>query len=292
MIARQERLLDDLRWCLQSPPLVQCDGDNSPWPATRWFQQLEPGLPAGLTLPDDPHHFRLGQHFEKLLAAWIDSREDMHISQANLQIHQGKRTVGEFDLLVDTGQATEHWEAAVKFYLGVGDTRRMDAWYGPNTADRFDLKFKRLVEHQFNLLRNEAARETLTQLDIHIDRVLGFMKGRLFYPWEIFESGNFEFPRPVNPDHEKGWWIPHSEFESNAPSGRRYVPLQKIDWLSPIRSDHEFKSLSLDEMLSILTRPNIQQATHVAIVDNKGNEVSRGFIVTDEWLARIAADSR
>lgn len=292
MKTRQNRLLDDLHWCLHSAPLIRPDEKPHIWPDTLWCKQLEPGRPSPLPLPDDLHHFRLGQHFERLLKTWIDNREDMHIIQANLQVQDGKRTVGEFDFLIDRGHVTEHWEAAVKFYLGAGNTREMSAWYGPNTADRLDLKFDRLVKLQLNLSTHPAARRCLADLNINVEQVRCFMKGRLFYPWVQYHEQAFEFPDLVNPDHEKGWWIPLDQFKVKASANDRYVPLNKIDWLSPIKTSHGPEPLSLQAFLSRLNHPDTQQATHVAIVNQRDEEQSRGFIVTDQWLARIDADSR
>jgi len=289
---RQNRLNDDLRWCVRSAPLIRGDDGGHIWPGTKWCGQLEVGCVSPLPMPRDLHQFRLGQHFEALLKAWVDNREDMHINQMNLQVREGRRTVGEFDFLIDKGPITEHWEAAIKFYLGTGDTRNMGGWYGPNTADRFDLKFERLVKLQLNLADHPAARKTLARLDIKVDRALCFMKGRLFYPWEQFHTQTFEFPANVNPDHEKGWWITLDRFESAAPRDYRYVPLRKIDWLSPMKAGHEPDSLSLQELLARLKQRETQQATHVAIVNHQGDEQSRGFVVSARWLARIHSDSR
>lgn len=280
---RQRR---DLAWCLHSPPLVAGDGDL--WPGADWFAALDVG-PAGDTLPEPKHahHFRLGQHFEATLASWLDAAPDYTLVAANLQVQDGKRTVGEFDLLVGHGGRVEHWEAAVKFYLGTGDGGALADWYGPNTSDRFDVKLQRLVDHQLCLADDPHGKRTLAARHIAVDRSRCFMKGRLFHPWPRFAAGDFRVPVPVSPAHQKGWWLPHSELAPVfADSGARFVYLPKILWLSPLTAADLVAPLSFWELTEFIESPAAEQATHVALVTDEG-EISRGFIVKDQWLERI-----
>lgn len=285
----QDRLVRDLVWSLTSPPLVTRGADVVVWPADDWFRHLDTSPRDSLTLPapPHPHHFRLGQHFEKTLVAWLKQSEQFELLAANLQVHAGKRTVGEFDLIVDNDGVVEHWEAAVKFYLGTQDGTELANWYGPNTSDRFDIKYERLVDHQLCLAWQDAGRETLARLGLSVARSRCFMKGRLFHPWTRFRAGDVRHPGAVNPHHERGWWLSYKDFlEQFDDKGWRYVYLPKRLWLAPLSGAETDDALSFWELAELLASPHVEQATHVAIVDDD-HEVSRGFVVNDEYLTRV-----
>lgn len=281
-----DRARRDLAWCLNSPPLARAGG-NAVWPDDDWFAALRPGTPADLPAPKHPHHFRLGQHFESLLVGWLASAPEFDLVAANLQVQDGKRTVGEFDLLVSHAGEVEHWEAAVKFYLGTGDTHRLENWYGPNTSDRFDIKFDRLVTKQLRLADDPPARALLDARGIRVVRSRCFMKGRLFYPWPTFMAGSLQPPDVVNPTHPRGWWMAAADvlptFEA---TGARFVYLPKSLWLSPLWPGDFGASLSCWELQELLESPHAEQAIHVACVTGAGEE-SRGFIVKNQWFERL-----
>ena len=283
--ARRHR---DLDWCVHSPPLVTGGSQESLWPSSEWFARLGCEVPANrLPEPRHPHHFRLGQHFEATLAAWLNAQPMFSLLAANLQVQDGKRTVGEFDFLVDHDGRVEHWEVAVKFYLGTGDGRALSQWYGPNTSDRFDIKYQRLVDHQLTLAGNPHAQKLLQDLGLRVESSRCFMKGRLFHPWARFVRGDFAAPDLVNPDHERGWWITAAEFLSAfGDLGYGFVYLPKMLWLSPLASEDVDAPLSCWEVAEMIEAQGTEQAVHLAIVDENG-EINRGFIVKKQWVERI-----
>lgn len=243
-----------------------------------------------LPSPRHIHHFRLGQHFERTLQTWLSAVPGSELVEANLQVQAGKRTVGEFDLLVRSSEGIEHWEAAIKFYLAAHDGNTLDCFYGPNTTDRFDIKYQRLIDHQLALSDNEHAAKLLDELGIRILRRRCFMKGRLFHPWNAFQSDTVTMPASINPTHERGWWISYPDFlHEFEPRAFRYVYLPKQLWLSRLVPEDVVNPLSFFELTEFLESPGIEQATHIAVVDASG-EVSRGFVVNEHWLTRINAD--
>jgi uncharacterized protein len=281
-----ERQQRDLAWCIHSPALARQHGTDCIWPDDTWFSTLPVHEVGSLPLPKHLHHFRLGQHFEKLLQCWFDTVPTYDLRYANLQVNANKRTVGEFDfLLADRARSTtQHWEAAVKFYLGYGDTSQETNWFGPNTADRFDLKFGHLVEHQLLLSKHPAADALLSDLGLFVDETLCFMKGRLFYPFEQFAARQFSFPDLINPTHCKGWWLPIDRFDELDNPGCHFVYLQKLYWLSTLQND--LPGMSHEEMKIFLAQDR-QPTTMIAVVDEYGAEISRGFLVDERWLARV-----
>ncbi|HKI74321.1 MAG TPA: DUF1853 family protein, partial [Pseudomonadales bacterium] len=240
-----------------------------------------------LPSPKHPHHFRLGQHFEALLNTWLADSAAFQLRAANLQVQDGKRTVGEFDFLVDHDGETEHWEAAVKFYLGTGDTRELANWYGPNTEDRFDIKYNRLISRQLQLASDPHAEALLNVRNIHVHRSRCFMKGRLFYPRAQWMGHAVQPPMVANPTHERGWWLAEGDFlPAFEDTGHRFVYLPKQLWLSPLLADDIAAPLSAWEIQELIESPQAEQAIHVAEVTDAG-EISRGFIVKNQWIETV-----
>ena len=110
------------------------------------------------------------------------------------------------------------------------------------------------------------------------------LKGRLFYPWHMFTRRDFQTPDLVNIKHEKGWWIEESEIPDALFGRVTYLPKQ--NWLSPILSSDGAASMNRKELDKFMRRPETEQATHVALLDENGAEKSRGLIVQPVWIER------
>jgi hypothetical protein len=283
------RLRADLDWCVQSPALIASHPGNVTWPTDQWFaKQVVSSSDVDLPQPRHHHHFRLGQHFEKLLIHWMKSADDLDLLFSNVQVFDHKRTVGEFDFLVNHDGQLEHWEVAIKFFLGLGNGLALNHWHGPNTADRFDTKFKHLVDHQLRLSGNPLGLEKIRSLGLgEIDKpaVRCVVKGRLFYPWEQFVEDQFLHPEVVNPTHGKGWWVEEDKITDDQVFDS-VVYLAKQDWLSIITPQHKLPVMNRQMLVEFLQGQEIEQATHVALLDGTGLEVSRGFIVKPIWVER------
>ncbi len=68
----------------------------------------------------------------------------------SIQIIDGARTTGELDFLIkntETNQV-EHWEVALKYYLGEIDLS-LTTWYGLNRTDTLNRKLKHFTHKQF-----------------------------------------------------------------------------------------------------------------------------------------------
>ena len=285
---RQQR---DLAWCLNSSPLVTNGAANFNWPSDSWFNSLSSEINTDdLPTPRHPHRFRLGQHFERLLAYWLDQQQDFDLLAANLQVNAHKRTVGEFDFLITHEGITQHWEAAVKFYLVKGDPFDPYNWYGPNPTDCLGNKYAHLVDHQLALTRNPDAVRLLNEMNLSVTSILCFMKGRLFYPYQQFTNNDFQYPPEVNPDHERGWWLTTDGFESTFDDLHSYALLEKTYWLAPLKQD--LKGESVHQMTKRLTSPKVQPASLIAVLDDSGIELSRGFVVSDRWFEFIEENER
>ena len=151
----------DLAWAVSSPPLLSRISSACVWPDYQWYRQLNAEAQSWLTLVDaDPAELdemlaqqkdrRLGKYFETLWLYWLMRNERYQIIANNLQVIIDGRTLGEIDFIVfdKTTKQTMHWEMAIKFYLGMGDTREMCNWHGPNLRDRLDIKVQHLLQRR------------------------------------------------------------------------------------------------------------------------------------------------
>jgi len=283
----QSRHKADLDWCINSPGLVHNENSSVIWPDDNWFKSIHVSEQiSNFPQPRHSHHFRLGKHFEELLICWLRQDDEFSLIQANYQVFDKKRTVGEFDFLLSHLGQVEHWEVAIKFYLGLPNTRNANHWHGPNTTDRFDLKYNHLSNHQLKLAGNPFGKQALDALKLKVSTVRCIIKGRLFFPWQQYLSGEFEVPDVINSHHEKGWWIDEADIPDN--DFKRIVYLEKQHWLSPITKNDPLMVMDLPRLREFLHSPSIEQATHVALVDESGDEMSRGFIVKPIWRQRAA----
>lgn len=281
------RYKNDLNWILRSPELLALTRHMS-------TDELMSRMEA-----DDNFQFkdthRLGVYFEQLWQHLTNRCESLDSVKHNYQVIINKHTYGEFDsILFDKVLSyTIHCELAVKFYLQIGSGRELHHWVGPNLRDRFDHKHQRLFEHQLALSNDETIAPWLEQQGITIDQVKVLTRGRLFYPLEDFMQEKFRFPNEVNPSHLKGFWTSWESFAHlQLSSGIDWYLLPKMYWLSPI-SPMEVKELSLiDDKAFLIHGHNEQyefQRIQQVVGVRDGEEMMRGFVVTEDWLKKAKA---
>ncbi len=271
----RDRAQRDLLWCLHSPALVRAD---ETFPTDTWFQSQ---VVSGTQIAPPPAKFRLGIHFEKIFQAWLEQHPSYKLAAANLQIQSLERTLGEFDLLVDSNGEIEHWELAVKFYINCQNPADAGQWYGPDPADTFKGKVDRLTQHQLKLAELAASQTLLQSMDLTIDRVRCIIKGRLYYPFD--QPGEKIAPKIANPNHLSGWWLKQDDLDELA--DRKIVYLEKKYWLSALTSSDQVTIMSIEEVRNFLTRTK-QIAPQFALLDKDLNETSRGFILKSEWFQK------
>jgi hypothetical protein len=288
-IPLRDPLVRDLYWALSSAPLLRRTDAALHWPAPDWFGDItQTYLPELAKLDDNPQPLRaaiemqkdrrLGNYFETLWHFWLETNDRYRILYANLPVRGADRTLGEFDLLVRDRQTgkTLHWELAVKFYLGVGDTMRLENWWGPAQHDRLDIKTRRLLNHQSKLSQYPQAAALLQELSIRIDEAWVILKGRLFYPLH-----RTAIPPPdAEPSHLRGFWAPSAVFAGFQEA--LWLPLHRRQWLAPRANIDDSACMRTTDLLAQWRAQPLRGPVCVARVIN-GVEIERGFVVPDDW---------
>lgn len=238
-------LVRDLVWALLSPTLINAANPNYN-PVPRWYRDafhlIEPQLPT-LDQDDSPlrEHLaatpnnRLGLHFEKLWHWWLLHNGRYQLQAHNLQVIVAQKTLGEFDCIVHDSHAgqTEHWELAVKFYLGIPPLQDARHWFGTNSHDRLDQKNHHLNSKQLVLSETFHGRRLCESRGWPIRQRRLISKGRLYYPYTD-KPVTPVAPPCIDPHHLTGYWMNSSAFLQQATQHpkARYQWLNHSEWLA------------------------------------------------------------
>ena len=154
--------------------------------------------------------------------------------------------------------------------------------------DRLGIKRDHLSQHQLAHTKDPVIGAWLAErYGQPVSRIRAIIKGWGFYPYDDWSSG-VKPPQFLNPLHLRGWWMTREEFEARFHGGgHHYRVLTKPYWLSPISSEDQPLTpglLALDQ-----SEANEPTAQLVALLTPSGNERSRGFIVSKEWLEQAQA---
>ncbi|MDF3029504.1 MAG: hypothetical protein K0R03_62 [Moraxellaceae bacterium] len=292
----------DLAWVLASPPLLQPSGTGLRWLNDAWgeraFRASEGWLaaldqhPAPLRDVLARRPGRLGTYFETLLLFWLSwpGNPLYRLVAHNLPVRTKTRTLGELDFLVEerASGALQHWEVAVKFYLGVAPGGAHAGWIGPGLKDRLDLKVERLLQHQLGLTSRPEAVGLLRHLGLPMPKPVCLLRGRLFYPPHSDLAA--WAPDGAAAGHLTGWWMPQQDFLAlYADAGLQWIRLPKEHWLTPVDLDAPDTdavpigaSLEANRLVEALrAAADNRAAAVVGLLDRQ--EVTRGFITPADW---------
>lgn len=281
-------LVRDLAWVLLAPPLLQlppthCQWLDRAWCASRFetyrhrladLERRPAALEQAVSAARDK---RLGNYVESLLAFWLAEDPRYELLCHDLPVRQDTQTLGEFDFIVRNREhdTVEHWEVAMKFYLGVGDRTSPAAWLGPGLRDRLDSKTEHLLARQTRLSEQPAGRAALAARGLRIDAVRVLMKGRLFHP--LGETR--QDPLGATPDHCRGWWARGDDWHARPRDpDMSWHWLRRDQWLAPLTG--QGPGLPADAVLA-----QTAELTHPLCLVGclHGEEVSRGFLVPRHW---------
>ena len=174
--------------------------------------------------PDQLHQFlgqlkstRLGLRFEYLMWFWLLDR-DYHPYELlghSIQKIEGAQTLGELDFLLmnHDNQQIEHWEVALKYYLGEADLN-LPNWLGLNRTDTLIRKLKHFTQKQFQF--KHALEHTIQQR-------FAVLKGQLYVPSALDTT---QLPDWANPSRRIGTWGTHTQHPS-------FSRLLRHEWICP-----------------------------------------------------------
>jgi len=286
--------VQDLAWALLSPSLMKTT-DHSQHCSEAFYQQaFNDILPHLIQLDQHPKPLqdhlerttshRLGPHFERLWLYWLRHNSRYECLAHNVQIQEEGKTLGEFDMIVQDKNSgeIEHWELAIKFYLGIPPLNNETHWLGPHQKDRLDLKFHHLVEKQLKLSTLALARKYCEQQGWKITRSRLISKGRLFYPLNAERT----HPGNIEKHHLIGHWMTESDFRIHFARAQqtKFHWLDKDEWMV-LRNRPATSFTHIDERLQKQRYPHPVQL----LVTDWHEQPIRLFIVPENWLDRAMA---
>ncbi|WP_439136006.1 DUF1853 family protein [Pseudomaricurvus sp.] len=334
-------LVRNLAWCVFSPSLVQnpidpVDGSSNPAVHIHEPVMTDDDWEFLISLDESPtaltqwinsnHTTRLGFQFEYYWQFWWRNRQPDCEHRFNVQLTSQGKTLGELDALCwnPDSQRLSHSEMAVKFYLGIDSSRLPQAkrantefsWVGPNVIDRLDLKWQQLNHRQLHHLNNDEIHNTdflpehWAYEHLHIQLI---MRGRLFLPVtaEPSQGAVLSTRTPyINPHHQHGIWMTHSQFESavvsqaigqilsseknsHRASNLHWMLLRRNQWFAPVtycdkKPDNDGELGDNSAILKGLADhfSSYRQPIQIAVltqVESTWEECKRLFIVPDQW---------
>lgn len=246
----QHPLVRQLAFCIASPNIIlstptelhsQQLHDFAWHPDQFWQQhylnytprlkQLDQNPQALLDFLSQLKSTRLGLRFEYLIWFWLLDT-DYHCYSVMAHSHQvieGAFTRGEMDFILlnhDT-HAVEHWEVALKYYLGEADLS-LAHWYGLNRDDTLFKKLKHFCSQQFKFEHMDETR---------ITQRYAVMKGQLYLPDALpdaFNSINSALTNSIQGPAQATWINPQRRLGR---WGHRVLPtfrrLNRLEWLCP-----------------------------------------------------------
>ncbi|MGB0807051.1 MAG: DUF1853 family protein [Salibacteraceae bacterium] len=174
-------------------------------------------------------NLRLGHLVERLVGDLIKSSNNYQVLQDNVQILEGKITIGELDFLIQNRHTnkTTHVELAYKFYL-LDPTISPDElgnWIGPNRNDSLLEKLQKLKAKQFPLLHDTRTRKQLPQIDFEtVDQALCLLVS-FFVP--------FQYNKPIAAYYQqgvKGYYLKWNDFKAFNHASYQYAIPNKKEW--------------------------------------------------------------
>lgn len=319
----RHRVVRDLLWACFAPPLMLTPQlsarggalSNCGLTLTKQRRQrfialdLEPApLLAAL---ENSQKLRLGIYFEHLWHFFLEWDEAVDLLAHNLAVHDGKRTIGEFDCIYYCRERGRHihLELAVKFFLGKSGVNATTAlskqsdWVGPNRQDQLDRKIARLTEHQIQLGEHPAAQPLLEALGIaELDKEIE-IKGRLFQSvlgsCQGIRSATSPtvlptlLPAPCGYNLEiplSAWWPLSGVTEQRQNNvATHFSILDKRLWLAPIEAIDTVARLTSQALTTqLLAHFSVQhRPLQIAALDAQGNELERFFVVPDDWAEAV-----
>ncbi|MEL0456340.1 DUF1853 family protein [Flavobacteriaceae bacterium SZ-1-7] len=188
-------------------------------------------------------NLRLGKRVERFVSAELKQHKDVSICCENVQIQQGRLTLGELDCILKWQDSPIHLEIVFKFYLydnRVGNTE-IDHWIGPNRNDTLIKKLYKLGDKQLPLLYNASTKFILDDLNLNASQI----QQRVYFKAQLFLPYKSETPKLslLNKNCLKGFYVHFSELRQFE-NCKFYIP-SKVNWLMEVKIQVDWLSFAL-----------------------------------------------
>lgn len=225
---------------------------------------------------------RLGVYAEHLLFWWMSSCPDIQVLLRHQAVHENKRTIGDFDLLLATpNDGLIHLELTVKFFVGLNGGHTMNDWVGTSFDDSLGIKWRRVVERQLQLADHPAAQAFLPG---PVDQRWCWFKAWMFEPLDnsIVRTPFFNFDRP------RGIWGTAEELRQHWGNSSPCFSLRVIQRLAPVRLPAEHTPIDLNALLQDWQQDPTPLILARLSPHPKGGwvETERAYLVPDDWLSK------
>ena len=218
---------------------------------------------------------RLGKYVERLVSFELKGQKNISIIAENIQIQQGKITLGELDCLLLKNNKPIHLEIIYKFYVydaSVG-IAEIDHFIGPNRKDSLKEKLIKLKSKQLPLLFTTECKKYLNQLDLNAEGISQqvYFKAQLFMP---YTKQSMQI-KTLNTDCVVGFYINKNELD-NFSECKFYIP-QKKDWL--VIPHTHVNWLNFNDFKTIARDYFKQQFSPLCWIKLKNGELKKVFLV-------------
>lgn len=217
----------------------------------------------------------LGKLVEQFVSTELSAVKEISILLENVQIQNGKQTIGELDCILEYNKTPIHVEVVYKFYLY--DVAQRDSeighWIGPNRKDTLLKKLIKLKEKQLPLLFNPHTKTVLEELHLKAENIeqLVLFKAQLFVPHKM-DSIKFE---QLNKACIYGFYVNISEIDQFT-NCKFYIP-SKRDWLIDVHPQVDW--LTYHSFYEEVTELTCQRMSPLCWIKYPNGTLEKFFVV-------------
>lgn len=217
---------------------------------------------------------RLGKIVEFIFEEIIKQDSFFNLICSNVQLFQGKKTIGEVDYIFEWKDILFHLEVSYKFYLydeSNSDLFR-NRWIGPNRKDSLALKLLKLELNQFPLRHSEEFKKLLKKFSLskplHQSVLL---KAQLFIPFKTSIRLPYNFKKCI-----EGSWLSMKNIHLLSDSAKFFIP-KKSDWIINPKDNKEWYSKKM--LLLKIIEYHERKYSPLIWMTTKKNVIVKLFIV-------------
>ncbi len=198
-----------------------------------------------------PTNLRLGHLVERIVSEWIKTSSNYCLLHENVQLLEGKITIGELDFLMEEIDSKQliHMELAYKFYLFDPSisNKPMHNWIGPNRNDSLREKLEKLKTKQFPLLFDKRSQTQLRTLNlVDVKQQLCFLVS-LFIPYQNKVRFNASYKKAI-----VGYYLNWERFKRLDHANISYHIPSKKEWgIDPSENDQWTDFYGVEEDIAI-----------------------------------------